>query len=93
MILHYIQEEIGKINPDKQIFKRSNASLNRLIANKILEKERAKNRNSQMGEYQKIILESRKRIVTESKEDDSTETKLIIKDRLVQVGDEDIKGL
>lgn len=93
MILDYIQEEIGKINPDKQIFKRSNASLNRLIANKILEKERAKNRNSQMGEYQKIILESRKRIVTESKEDDSTETKLIIKDRLVQVGDEDIKGL
>lgn len=36
MILDYIQEEIGKITPDKQIFKRSNASLNRLIANKIL---------------------------------------------------------
>lgn len=38
MILDYIQEEITKINPDKQIFKRSNASLNRLIANKIIEK-------------------------------------------------------
>lgn len=49
MILDYIQEEIGKINPDKQIFKRSNASLNRLIANKIIEKERAKNRNSQLN--------------------------------------------
>ena len=46
MILDYIQEEIGKINPDKQIFKRSN---NRLIANKIIEKERAKNRNSQLN--------------------------------------------
>lgn len=66
MILDYIQEEITKINPDKQIFKRSNASLNRLIANKIIEKERAKNRNSQMNEYQRIVLESRKRIATET---------------------------
>jgi hypothetical protein len=49
MILDYIHEEMGKINPDKQIFKRSNASLNRLIANKIIEKERAKNRNSQLN--------------------------------------------
>ena len=49
IILDYIHEEMGKINPDKQIFKRSNASLNRLIANKIIEKERAKNRNSQLN--------------------------------------------
>jgi len=49
MILDYIQEEINKINPDKQMFKRSNASLNRLIANKIIEKERCKNRASQMS--------------------------------------------
>jgi len=67
MILDYIQEEINKINPDKQIFKRSNASLNRLIASKIIEKERSKNRNSQMSEYKRIIIESRKRIVTECK--------------------------
>jgi hypothetical protein len=67
MILDYIQEEINKINPDKQIFKRSNASLNRLIASKIIEKERSKNRNSQMSEYKRIIVESRKRIVTECK--------------------------
>lgn len=40
-----------------------------------------------MGEYQKIVLESRKRIVTESKEDDGSETRLIIKDRLAPVGD------
>jgi hypothetical protein len=65
--LDYIQEEINKINPDKQIFKRSNASLNRLIASKIIEKERSKNRNSQMSEYKRIIVESRKRIVTECK--------------------------
>jgi hypothetical protein len=84
MILDYIHEEIGKINPDKQIFKRSNASLNRLIANKIIEKERSKNRNSQLNEYQKIILESRKRIATESKDgfDDALEIKMI-KDRLL----------
>jgi hypothetical protein len=47
MIIDYIQEEISKIAPDKQIFKRSNASLNRLIANKIMEKEKAKTRNCQ----------------------------------------------
>lgn len=56
MILDYIQEEINKINPDKQMFKRSNASLNRLIASKIIEKERCKNRASQMSEYKKIII-------------------------------------
>lgn len=46
------------------MFKRSNVSLNRLIANKIIEKEKAKNKNIQISEYQKIILESRKRIAT-----------------------------
>jgi len=50
MIIDYIHEEISKIVPDKQIFKRSNnASLNRLIANKIMEKEKAKTRNCQMN--------------------------------------------
>lgn len=92
IILDYIQEEIGKINPDKQIFRRSNASLNRLIATKILEKERAKNRNSHLNDYHRIVLESRKRIATETRDEETLEVK-VVKERLLQDSEEELKGL
>lgn len=92
IILDYIQEEIGKITPDKQIFRRSNASLNRLIATKILEKERAKNRNSHLNDYHRIVLESRKRIATETRDEETLEVKAV-KERLLQDSEEELKGL
>lgn len=70
LIIDYIQEEIGKINPDKQIFKRTNASLNRLIAHKILEKQKAAHRNSHLDHPPTTTVEdnlekqSRKRMTT-----------------------------
>lgn len=38
MIIDFINDEMTKITPDKQLFKKNNASLNRLVCSKIMEK-------------------------------------------------------
>ena len=64
IIIDYINDEMGKIKSEKQVMRRNNTSLNRIIANKIIEKEKIKGRKSQFKEHQDIIVESRKRIAT-----------------------------
>ena len=71
VMIDYITEEIGKLNPDKSekhMIRHNNYSLNRLIATKMLEKQKNKSRNSHNKDYN-FMLESRKRIATECIED------------------------
>lgn len=49
MIIDYINEEIIKITPDQQLLKKKDSSLNRLITNKIIEKEKCRQKHSQMN--------------------------------------------
>ena len=54
--MDFINDEITKVSADKQLIKRTNLSLNRFIANKIMDKEKFKDRKSQLKEYQNIIV-------------------------------------
>lgn len=56
VMLDFINDEITKVSADKQLIKRTNLSLNRFIANKIMDKEKFKDRKSQLKEYQNIIV-------------------------------------
>lgn len=47
IIIDYINDEMNKIKPEKHVLKRTNTSLNRIIANKMIEKEKIKGRKSQ----------------------------------------------
>ena len=56
IIIDYINEEINKTTPDKLIMKKKDSSLNRLITNKIISKERNRQKQSQMNQYKNIMV-------------------------------------
>ena len=56
IIIDYINEEINKTTPDKLIMKKKDSSLNRLITNKIISKERTRQKQSQMNQYKNIMV-------------------------------------
>ena len=56
IIIDYINEEINKTTPDKLIMKKKDSSLNQLITNKIISKERNRQKQSQMNQYKNIMV-------------------------------------
>ena len=54
MMVDYINDEINNILAEKETLTKAKTSLNRLIASKMLEKDKNKNSISRGGEYKNV---------------------------------------